>query len=167
MRRERGGMRLGRVQSTARQPAGLTLQHAVLPSTSFFSHFSLSFASYLNTSQHSSLFSCSQFSFPLQLFSTPSQQYTDISLPPSNNSHKENTYQLCIPPFTQHLPSNPVPKLISLQLSAHHRSDLPFTCFLFFFFMSTVFTLSLGVSPMPLKKELANNHFHMVRHAAK
>lgn len=138
-------MWLCRVQATMHQPAGLTLQHTVLPGTSFFSDFSLllSFASYLNTSQ--------QFSppplFSVTLFPPSVPKYADTSLLRSHKSHEKeipnNSASLhpCIPPFTQHLLSNtfsPInfPPPFSDTVAAIHLS-------LVFFFLSSLFSLFL------------------------
>lgn len=148
-------MWLCRVQATMHQPAGLTLQHTVLPGTSFFSDFSLllSFASYLNTSQ--------QFSppplFSVTLFPPSVPKYADTSLLRSHKSHEKeipnNSASLhpCIPPFTQHLLSNtfspinfPLPFSTPSQRSTFH---------LFSFFSPLCFlSFSRSVSPMPLKR---------------
>ena len=83
----RRGMWLRRVQATMHQPAGLTLQHSLLPGTSFFSDFSLllSFASYLNTSQ--------QFSppplFSVTLFPPSVPKNADTSLLQIHKSHEK------------------------------------------------------------------------------
>lgn len=106
--------------------------------TSLQSHFSLLFLS------------------SLHLCTTPSRQHDDVSLPTEQKQRwkKDNTYQISIPPLTQHPPANIVFKLILLWLSAHYTSDPPLTCFLFFFSLLSLFSRSLCVSPVYLKNEL-------------
>lgn len=137
--REKRRMWLFRVQSATHQPAGLTLQHTALPSTSFSSYFSLSVFHFLPKYQptiHSS---------PLVLYYlTPSifSLLTQTNMlifhcPTVTRSTKEPS----IPPFSIHLPSNTAFKLVSLHLSAHRRNDPPFICFLSFFFLRPLLSL--------------------------
>lgn len=135
------GEKLGRVQSTMHQPAGLTLQSSALPSTSFFSCFSLYlfFASYLNTSQEFiPLLSFSIVWFQKSISPVPHTNMLILHCPRVIIA-MEKKYLAVLNPLVSlreashhSLHPNPVSKLTSLQLSACHSSNLPFTCFLFF-----------------------------------
>lgn len=142
----------GRGLSSVHRAAASGINNTAHSSAKYLVFLPLLSASFLIPTQipanNSVLFPCCHSPYSLHLFPT------DISLPQSIKSREKVilTNSVSLYPFTWHILSNTVFKLISLHRSANHWNDPLFTCFLFFNNIYPLLSLfSLSASPMSLK----------------